>query len=248
MIGVIAGKELRLLFYSPMSWLFLALFQFIAAWLFFIQIDQFVDLQNHMIENNVLYNVTDRLVMPFFDSLGILVTLFLPFLSMSIVSREYQHQTLALLQSAPISAWDIVLGKYIALLFYALMIVFLALIMSAVLSLGTVLDWYKVAACLLALSLLMCLITAMGVFFSTLFEQSVVAGLVTLSCVFLSMLFGWEQSSDQGIFAYLSLQQHYKAMISGWVSTADVVFFLLSTTLLLSWSAYKLSSAQWAES
>lgn len=41
----VAGRELRGLFVTPFGWIALAVMQFVAAWLFLVQLEGFVQLQ-----------------------------------------------------------------------------------------------------------------------------------------------------------------------------------------------------------
>src|SRR5690606_25246001 len=49
--------------------------------------------------------------------------LYIPLLTMSLISRELSNGTIKLLYSSPVSMYEIVFGKYIAMLVYSLILV-----------------------------------------------------------------------------------------------------------------------------
>jgi ABC-2 type transport system permease protein len=86
MIRAIAGRELRSLFFSPLAWLLLGLMQFILAWLFLIQVEEFMQLQPQLATLETAPGVTDLVVMPLLDSAALILMLVTPLISMRLLS------------------------------------------------------------------------------------------------------------------------------------------------------------------
>ncbi len=112
----IAGRELRSLFFSPLAWILIGVMQFILAWLFLIQLEEFLKIQPQLATLESAPGVTDLVVAPLLESAAVILMLLTPLLSMRLISEEFRSGTIDLLLSAPISMLRILLGKYLALL------------------------------------------------------------------------------------------------------------------------------------
>jgi hypothetical protein len=100
----VAGRELRGLFVTPFGWIALAVMQFVAAWLFLVQLEGFVQLQARLAAVAGAPGVTDLVVAPALAQVGVLLLLVMPLVSMRAISGERQAGTLQLLLAAPLSA------------------------------------------------------------------------------------------------------------------------------------------------
>jgi len=248
MIITIAAKELKQLFLSPVAWLLLALFQFFSAWLFFLQIDLFMDKQSALANLEQLPNITDLLIAPYFDSIGTICAFIIPFLSMRLISGEHQEKTIALLYSSPVSSVQIILGKFFGIAGYFFLFIILTLCMSLTLLLASEIDLAKLLSCVTALFLLILCLSAIGLFFSSMTEQPIIAALSSFGLIFLLFLFSWNSSGEETLLTYLSIKSHYQSMLTGLINSSDVAYFMLLTLLFTSWSIYKISSDRWSES
>jgi len=238
MIATLAARELRTLFLSPLAWSILAVVQFILAYLFLGQLDVYVSYQSQiaMMENPP--GVTEIIVAPLFSSATIILLLVIPLLTMRLVSEERRARTLPLLFSAPVSMSEIVLGKYFGLLgFLAIMLGLISLMPLSLLSLGT-LDFGLLGANLIGIGLMLAAFAAAGLFMSTLTAQPTVAAISTFGLLLLLWIIEWtgKAGDNATVFAYLSLQRHYEALLKGLFNSSDVLYYLLfiATFLVLS--------------
>ena len=155
---------------------------------------------------------------------------------MRVFSDEKRNRTLTLLLSAPVSMTEIVLGKFLGVtLFFILLLAMLSL-MPLSLYAGTMLDTGKLLAGILGLSLLLMAFTAIGVFMSSVTEQPVVAAISTFGLLLLLWIIDWSGGENEkvtGLFHYLSIQTHLNSFLKGLVSTTDVAYYLLLTTVFL---------------
>jgi ABC-2 type transport system permease protein len=236
MLFSIASRELKNLFLSPLAWAIMAVLQLIVAYLFLSQINNYMLLQPRLAGVEGAPGVTDFVVAPLLQTVGFLFMLVAPVITMRVFSDEKRNRTLSLLLSAPVSMSDIVLGKFLGVtLFFLVMLAMLAL-MPASLYAGTTLDTGKLAAGLLGLALMLASFAAIGVFMSSLTEQPVIAAISTFGLLLLLWIIDWSGSSREqvsGLFAYLSLQAHLTSFLKGLFSTTDVAYYLLLTVLFL---------------
>ena len=230
MIFTIAIRELKNLFLSPLAWTIMAVLQLILAYLFLSQLDTFMLLQPRLAGIEGAPGVTDIVVAPLLQTSGFLLLLIAPAITMRVFSDERRNRTLSLLLSAPVSMTDIVLGKFLGVSLFFLLLLALLAAMPLALYAGTTLDAGKLAAGLLGLALLLATFAAIGVFMSSLTEQPVVAAISTLGILMLLWIIDWSGDSQEGmtdLLPYLSLKTHFESFLKGLFSTADVAYFLL---------------------
>jgi len=236
MILTIAQRELKNLFLSPLAWAILAILQLVLAFLFLSQLDTYMNWQARLSGIEGAPGATDIVVAPLFQTVGFLLLLISPAITMRSISEEQRNRTLTLLLSAPVSIRDIVIGKFlgITLFFFILLIMVVAMPLS--LYAGTTLDAGKLLAGLLGLALLVSAFSAIGLFMSSLTEQPVVAAISTLGALMLLWIIDWNGDAGVGVselFQYLSLKTHLNAFLKGIFSTRDLIYYLLLTTVFL---------------
>lgn len=230
MIFTIAIRELKNLFLSPLAWAIMAVLQLILAYLFLSQLDTFMLLQPRLAGIEGAPGVTDIVVAPLLQTTGFLLLLVAPAITMRVFSDERRNRTLSLLLSAPVSMTDIVLGKFLGVTLFFLLLLALLTAMPLALYAGTTLDAGKLAAGLLGLALLLAAIAAIGVFMSSLTEQPVVAAISTLGILMMLWIIDWSGDSGEDmtdLLPYLSLKTHFESFLKGLFSTADVAYYLL---------------------
>lgn len=245
MILAIAGRELRSLFLSPLAWSLLAVTQLILAWLFLVQIDGFVQVQPRLAGMEGAPGLTDLVAAPLLGSAATLVLLLTPLLSMRLISEEYRADTFTLLLSAPVSMTRIVLGKYLGLMGFLMLILLLSAAMPLSLLAGGSLDLGKLAAGLLGLGLVMTTVAAVGLFLSTLTPQPAVAAVGTygvLLFLWIINLAGGSGGEGSELFRWLSLASHFDVLLGGLVRGSDLAYYLLLSTAFLILTIRRLDS------
>ncbi len=245
MIWTIASREFRALFLSPLAWTVLTVITFLMGWLFFAQLDVFLQLIQPRLGTGASQGITDLIVAPHLSTAVIILMLVVPLLSMRLVAEEKRNATLPLLLSAPVSMTQIVLGKYFGLLGFLLLALALIAAMPLSLELGTQLDLGKFAAGILGLALLLGAFAAAGLFMSTLTRQPAVAAISTFGLLLLLWLIDIAanaQNAASGVASYLSLLKHYQALLRGLFNSADIIYYLLVISTFLIFSIRKLDA------
>lgn len=247
MIGHIAARELRTLFLSPLAWSVLGVVQFILAWLFLSQLDQYVRLQPQLALMAAPPGLAEVIVAPLFGSAGIVLLLVVPLVTMRLVSEERRSRTLPLLFSAPVSMSEIILGKYLGVMAFLSLLLGLIALMPLSLLLGGSLDLGQFAAGLLGLFLMLAAFAAVGLYISTLTAQPTVAAVATFGALLLLWVINLagntvDDSGSHGVFAWLSLQQHYEALLRGIFDSSDLAYYLLFIVVFLVFSIRRLDA------
>ncbi len=239
MIFTIATRELRSLFLSPLAWVILAVVQFILTYFFLIYVEQFITIQPSLAQYTNAPGVTEIVVAPLFNTAAVILLLVTPILTMRLISEERRNKTLALLFSAPVSMTEIILGKYLGILAFIIIIILLLTMMPLSLLLGTNLDMGLLMSCFLGLVLLTSCFAAIGLYMSALTSQPTIAAITTFGVLLLLWIVdaaGTTGSESDRVISYISILRHYQPMLKGVFSSSDIIYFflLVSTCLILS--------------
>ena len=238
----IAGRELRNLFLSPLAWTILGVTQLILAYMFLSQVDYYLSIQPKLVGIPGAPGVTDLVVAPLFGNAAVILLLIIPLLTMRTISDERRNKTISLLLSAPISLSEIVLGKFLAIFIFLLVILLsISLMPLSLLTVGN-LDLGKFLACLLAMTLLMASFNALGLYMSAIASQPTVAAVASFGALLLLWIIDWAGSKGSPLLEYISIMRHFENLLRGLVSTVDVFYFILFIVGFLSLSIRRLDN------
>ena len=230
MILTIARREFRSMFLSPLAWVILAVVQVILAWSFFSAVDVFFSLQEKLTTIKNSPGVTDLIASPLFEVSSVVLLMIMPLLTMRLISEDKRNKTMSLLLSAPISITEIVLGKYLGLLFFIVVLLFMIALMPLSLSMGTELDLAKIFSGTLGLFLVLAAFGAAGLYMSSLTDNPMIAAISTFGLLLLLWMVNVNVVSigeNESALSYLSLQTHFTALLRGILNTRDIAYFLL---------------------
>ena len=238
----IAAHELRRMFKSPLAWIILAIVQLLLAVLFFIMLNQFLNPAPWYAGRGV----TEIIAAGLLQIAGIILLLVTPFITMRIFSEERRTGTIRLLFSSPVSLTELVLGKYLGIFGFLVIMLFLIALMPLSLLLGAPLDLLQIGAGLLGLLLLMASFAAVGLFISTLTSQPAIAAITTFGVLFMLWIINLAANSGsetfKSIFTYLSLLNHYDNLIDGMFISADVIYYLVIIVTFIILSIWRLDA------
>ncbi len=234
-------KERLFLWRSPAIWLVLALLTFSSAWLFWLMVDRYVQLQTSFADLAQPPAVTSHLLVPFFKTVAQLALMLMAVISgMSVAQERSQGTWIHVFQQAN----RLVLNKWLASWSVSLVLLLVLVLAWWCLDSASQIHQPVVALSLLALLLLMGWLQALGMYISSLSEQSGMA--ILLSLVVFTLL--WMLGENQALAAYgvnwLSLMsplKHFDWLSSGQLSWASVLYFVLGTWVFLKLAAGQVS-------
>jgi len=195
MIFTIAGKELKALFASPLAWVMLTFMQIILAFGFLRQLDDFMQIQPQLIRVPNPPGITELVVAPLFSTIAVVLLFAIPLLAMRLIAEERRNQTLVLLLSAPLSMTEIVLGKFIGLMAFLLLIIGIAAVMPLALLFGGSLDFGLLASLIIGLVLLAACFAAVALYASCLTAHPLAAAMIAFGLL-LGMLFAGDAAAE----------------------------------------------------
>jgi len=247
----IATKELCQLFLSPLAWSILAVVQIILGLVFASTVDSFlqpnVQAELAQISPNGV-SLTDFIVVDLLSLTAVIILLISPLLTMRLISEERYNKTLPLLLSSPIPITKIILGKYLGLMIFFVIMLLMILLMPLSLLLGGNLDFGQIISAALGLLLFISLFVAIGLYISTLTSHPVVAAISTFGALFILWIINWVGNSTEEkseLFTYLSIIEHYDGFLKGVVNTEDIIYYLLFIALFLILSIQRLDAERY---
>ncbi|MBP5286164.1 MAG: Gldg family protein [Kiritimatiellae bacterium] len=214
-------REFKAFFDSPVAYVFLTAFLALTGFLTF--------------SVAMFYETRQADLTPFFFWHPWVYLLLVPAATMGLWADERRNGTAELLLTLPTTAWEVLIGKFLAA--WAFIGIALALTFPVALTAGYLgsPDWGAVFCGYLGSLLLAGAAAAIGTFASTLSRSSVVGFVISLAMVFLLLivgfdpvvraLSGWLPGTVVDGIAALSLLTHFEAMRRGVVDLADVGYY-----------------------
>ena len=246
MIYKIARTELQTLFYSPIAWLIIIIFTFQASMAFSNVFGSYVRSQE------LGYNISNVTMGTFAGWRGLFTAMqqylyfYIPLLTMGVMSRELGSGSIKLLYSSPVTNFQIIFGKYLAMMIYALTLVGILFVFVLY---GTIFvdsfDFVATLSGLLGLFLLICAYAAIGLFMSSLTSYQVVAAMLTLAMLaVLNYVKGmWQDIAlVRDITYWLAISGRSDEFINGLICSEDVLYFIIVSALFLTLAVLRLKA------
>ena len=172
------------------------------------------------------------------------------FLSMRLVAEERQTGTITLLNTAPVGEWEIVLGKFLALLVVVTLMTALTLyiplwlMVRGKISLGHILVGY------LGMILYAAAVASIGLFASTLTRSQIVAGVVGgLIAVLMILMFHLGQMVDPPLNQFLSAlgihHHNFRPFMDGVLKLDCIVYYLSVIFVFLLAATKSMEARRW---
>jgi ABC-2 type transport system permease protein len=233
MIRLLAMRELRSLFAMPSTWFILAALQFIFAWFFLARLEAFLGIQPQLAQLANPPGVTNTVAAPMFNTVALLLMMLVPLFTMRLIAEERRNQTLSLLLSAPLSDLHIVVGKFLGLLIFLVVLMTGVVLMLYSLALGTALDHGLLLSNILGLLLLTASYIALGLYISALTAQPIIAAIGALAVLLGLWLADIGAAAENSPWHSISPLHHFQNFNDGLLDSSDAAFFVLFTTVFL---------------
>jgi ABC-2 type transport system permease protein len=226
----IAKKELHQFFSSLTGYITIILFLVINALYLFI------------LKDSNIFDFGYATLISFFEFAPWIFIFLIPALSMRSFADEFKSGTFETLQTKPLTKWQIVLGKYVAILvvvIIALIPTLLYVITIHSLSSGGI-DSGAITGSYIGLFFLAAVFAAISTWCSSLTSNAVIAFLLS-AFVCIILYFGFTAISKLPVFTgnadyyieMLGIDFHYQSISRGVVDTRDIIYFLSVIFLFL---------------
>jgi ABC-2 type transport system permease protein len=239
-IWIIAKRELKQYFISPIAYAVMFLVLLILGMVFY---------------GNFYYAAMQQAVPTVQSILDFMVLIFLfttPAITMRLLADEQKTGTLEVLMTKPIRDWELVVGKWLgAMFFYSIIIVItwvfpliLNIIVKPGIEIGGVFTGY------LGIFLLLASFLAVGVAVSSLFSNQIAVFFATLGILLVLWLIGFLGQAFGGLVGqvveYIGITNHFtNSFFMGVLELKDIVYFLSLIILSLFLGSVSIESRRW---
>ncbi|MCX7841839.1 MAG: ABC transporter permease [Clostridia bacterium] len=231
----ILKREIKSYFNSPIAYVLLGLFTFICALFFY-----FVNIQSQSADFN-----------PVFSTISFILIFIVPIMTMRILAEDRKNGTEVLLVSSPVSVWEIVLGKYLAMLVVFLIMTCIVAIFPIIIFMFGKPPIAPLLGSFIGFMLLGASLISIGVFASSLTENQVIA--VFLSFVMMLVIWlvesignalgGWAAN----VLNWFSLTSRYNNFTSGLLDIPSAVYFLSFISVFLFLTMRVIEKRRWSQ-
>jgi ABC-2 type transport system permease protein len=249
-ILIIARRDLRAQFNSPVAYVVIGGALFLLGVLFFL-----IPRIGGGFFLGSFWEVDRASVDQLFEYLPLLIGLFvIPAVTMRSLAAEKGSGTLELLITLPVRDREVILGKYVASCAMVLILLLGTLLYPIALfrwpwHLGA-LDWGPVWSGYFGCVLFSLAGVAIGMMLSSLTESDVIAFFMTAGVMFVLYAIGWIVSVVPGglgdALGFVSFQTRYQAFARGLIDTRAVLYFLSVAVVCLLVSFRSLESRKWS--
>lgn len=238
-------KELGSYFNSTLGYIILALYLLFSGFFFWM----------------ICFNGSANALVNVVNYMLYVVFFLVPLITMKSFAEEKRQHTDQALLTAPVSLWEIVLGKYLSALTLYVMcnLVFILYALVMVVVLGAAIPWGHLLAAVLGIILLGAALLSTNLLFSSLTEHQIIAAVVGIAVGLVIMLYDsivsavenfintlFSSSYEVVVLDKLSMTAHYQSFISGVLSPVDFVFFFGWIALFLFLTNRVLDRKRWA--
>src|SRR4030042_5040484 len=242
-VWIIARREYKLFFISPVAYVVAFFFMILLGWFFYSA------LRDAIIQST--YQAYAPTVQIIISPLVTLLLFVMPAITMRSISEEMRMGTMELLLTAPVKDWELVVGKWLGVFLFMFTLLAITWIFPIVLNFlvkpgidqGILLSGY------LGLALMVASLVAVGVFISSLFNNQLVVFVISLAIVLVFWLVRPASTTTGGlgnqILTYLNFIDHYLHFYQGTINLSDVVYYLSMTSLALLLGTMSIEIRRW---
>ena len=253
---VIGWRDYRSAFDSPFSYVLIAAFLLITGAVFVWSLLEYSVVSEAVRQASIqdprlldMLSVEEAIVGPLLRWLAIMLLVLVPLLTMRLFAEEKRTGTIELLLTAPVTAGQLVAGKFLG---------GLALCLTPVLLTG----WYPVVLGIIAqpeplplllgylgLVLTAAAFTAVGLLASTLTDVPLLSAFLALVALLMTVIAGVIAESMDGpaaaLIGWFSIFRHFDTLRTGVLDTADLAFFACFTAGVLVLALRVVESRRW---
>lgn len=229
-------REMQNYFKSTQAYIFMAAFTLLSSFIF--------TLYNLLTLSSDL-NFT-------FSSMSLVYILIIPILTMRLMSEDRKNKTDQLLLTAPVSVWDVVLGKYLAAITVLMITLMVSLVFVVIIAIFGIPSYGEILSAYLGFFMLGMALVALGLFMSSLTDSMVTAAVSTFAIVFLLYLLdnvvGYIDAEWLSVLiGWLSAYTRFQDFGMGLLSLSGTVYYFSFAGVFLFLTVQTLQKRRWSE-
>jgi ABC-2 type transport system permease protein len=248
----IAHKEIKSYFASPIAYILIGFSAILFGW-FFINLLYYFDRMSMQAGMGFggpqSVNVNEMLIGPLFLNVSVILLFTLPLITMRTYAEEKRTGTIELLLTAPLTDFQIVMGKFLgSFVLYAAMLGVSVVHIALLFAFGNP-EWRPVVTGYLGLLLMGGCFLSLGLFVSSLTRNQIIAGMVTFSVFLLFWVINWIATflgpTMQNVVNYLSITEHLNDFTRGVLDTKHFVYYVTFIGFSLFLTVRAVDSERW---
>jgi ABC-2 type transport system permease protein len=233
-IWTVAKREISALFVTPLGWILLGLHLVFTGYLFFATLSEFVRYVERIQTMQAMQmleqlNLNDQVIFPALGAYELVFIVLIPILTMRAFAEERSNGTIELLLTSPVTATELVLGKFLAVLLVVGLLVGLSALYPALLFVYGNPELKQTIAGLLGLFLLGAALGALGCFTSTLTRSPAIAAITAIIAGFMLLVANFAAQQVPGtlgeIVRYIGVSDHFEQPLRGLIRAQDLAYF-----------------------
>jgi ABC-2 type transporter. len=227
-------REIKGYFSSPIGYVFLAIFVFISSLFFYMF--------------NLLGQTTN--MSSLFNQLLFFLLFLIPVLTMRLLSEEKRQKTDQLLLTAPTSLFGIVFGKFLSALVVFAIGISSTILFAFTMAAYTSIDTGAVIGSIFGLLLFGAALISIGLFFSSLTENQIIAFIVSFLVMLLLFMINSfssvvNNSTVSSIISNLSTQARFSNFSMGIMSLSDMIYYVSIAAIFIFLTIRVLEKRRW---
>ncbi len=245
-------REMKSYFVSPIAYVVLTVFLFISGFFFTTILTAWVQqtmMQAAYGQGSPPVDVPGMVSRSFFGTISVVLLFMIPMLTMGLFAEEKKRGTIELLLTTPVGNLQAIMGKYLASLTFLLVMYGASMLTISALFMYGQPDWKPIMGGYIGLVLYGAALLAVGLFISTLTENQIIAGVVSLGVILILWLIDALATNAQGmmkdVLSYMSVISHLDDFIKGVIDTTHVIFYLTFAFFGLFLTYRSLESLRW---
>ena len=227
----ILRKELKISFVTPFAYVVIAAVMVLSGFFFFSLLQNFNMVSARAVQvTSTVPNLNDWVVVPFYQTLEIILIFLVPLLTMKAYAEEKRSGTFEMLITSPVPVLSLVWGKFLALAVIGILALLAAFSFCIILVVTTDVEAVPVFVGFFGLILLLLGFMAVSLGVASVAGSQAASGVVSL--VVLLMLYAADVSAVQAntafsvFVSYLTPSSHTMNMFRGVLQSEDVVYFV----------------------
>lgn len=231
-VFLIAKKDLKMYFSSPIAYIVISVFLLLMGWMFFnlLSFYQQQMAQFAAISMGNKPTVADGILRPLFGNMNVILLFVAPFITMRLLAEERKDHTVELLFTAPIKPLTIIMGKFLSALGLISIMLGLSIVYPIVLFFAGKPDYGVILGCYLGLFFVSSTYVAVGLFWSSVTENQIVAAVLSFGTLLFFWLISWASHQAgpvwSDVLTHLSIIGHYSNFAQGTIDTSDIIYYL----------------------
>jgi ABC-2 type transport system permease protein len=250
-ILAIAQKELKAYFASPIAYIVIGAFAVVFGYFFYALLIYFdrQSMQMAGMGGSQTVNINEQLIRPVFLNTTVINLFMLPMITMRTYSEEKRSGTIELLLTAPLTDFQIIMGKFLgAMALYASMLAVTLVHIGVLFAFGNP-EWRPIATAYLGLLLMGGCFISLGLLISSLTKNQIVAGMITFAVFLMLWVINWIASftgpTTQAVLNYLSITDHLDDFTKGVLDTKHLVYYFSFIAFGLYLTARSVDTERW---